>query len=249
MTALIRAELMKIRTTKLVYWLGLTAVALAGLSVAGTVFSPQQSGAAPLSTPEGVRAVFAAASAGSALSMVLGIVGMAGEWRHRTATATFLGVPRRGRVVTAKVFAHALVGLVYAVAVIAVTVTTAVICLRVKQVDYSITSGGIPSVLLGAALVTAIYAVLGVGYGALVRNQIAAIVSALLWTTAADALLVQFLPSVGRWTPGGASAALTQLSREGVHVLPVWAGALLLTAYGGLFAVIGLRTTVSRDVT
>ncbi|MDQ1709322.1 MAG: type transport system permease protein, partial [Frankiaceae bacterium] len=179
MTGLIRAELLKIRTTKLVYWLGLTAAALAGVSVAGTVFSPQQAGMPALATAQGVRTVFAAASSGSALSMVLGIIGMAGEWRHRTATATFLGVPRRGRVVAAKVLAHAVIGFVYAVLVVAVTVLTAVICLRVKHVHYSITGGGIPSVLVGAALVTVIYAVLGVGYGALVRNQIAAIVSAL----------------------------------------------------------------------
>lgn len=251
MTRLIRAELLKVRTTKLGYWLALVVGVLAALSVAGTVFGPERDRPDFLSTPEGVRAVFASASAGGTLAMVMGIVAMAGEWRHKTATAIFLAEPRRGRVVAAKVLAQAVLGLLYGALAVVVTVITAVVCLNVKNVDYSVTADGVPTVLLGAMLATAIYGVLGVGYGALVRNQIAAIVSGLLWTTVADGLVVTFLPAVGRWTPAGATAALTQAAggSEGIELLPVWAGALVLTAYGVLFAAIGVRTTVSRDIT
>jgi ABC-2 type transport system permease protein len=249
MIRLVRAELLKVRSTKLVYWLALVVAALSSIGVAATVFGRPQDQLYPLDSPEGLRSVFGSASAGTLLALVMGIIGMAGEWRHKTASSTFLAMPRRGRVVTAKVAAHAIVGLVYGLLAIVVTVVAAVICLRVKHVDYSLTGDRIPAVLLGALLATAIYGVVGVGYGALVRNQIAAIVSALLWTSIADALLVQFLPKLGKWTPGGASAALTEVARKGVDLLPVWGGAALLTAYGIVFALVGLRTTVSRDIT
>lgn len=250
MIRLVRAELFKTRSTKLGYWLALVVAVLAALSVAGTVFGPERDRAGFLQTSEGIRAVFASASAGGMLAMVMGIIGMAGEWRHKTATSMFLAEPRRGRVVTAKVVAHALLGLLYGVLAVVVTVVTAVICLGVKDIDYSITRDGVPMVLVGALLATAIYGVVGVGYGALVRNQIAAVVSGLLWTTIADGLIVTFLPAIGRWTPAGATAALTQATGgSDVEVLPVWAGALVLTAYGLLFAAIGVRTTVSRDIT
>lgn len=249
MTTLVRAELLKVLSTKLVYWLALVVAALAAVGVAATVFAPQQDGTFPLESAEGIRNVFAQAGAGSQLALVMGIVSMAAEWRHRTATTTFLAMPRRGRVVAAKVLAQALIGLAYGVLAVVVTVVTAAISLSVKDVDFSLTGSGVPSVLLGALLATLIYGIVGVGYGALVRNQIAAIVSALLWTSLADGLLVTFLPDIGKWTPGGAAGALTQAAREGIDLLPVWGGALLLTAYGVLFAVIGLRMTVSRDIT
>jgi ABC-type transport system involved in multi-copper enzyme maturation permease subunit len=249
MIGLVRAELLKVRSTKLVYWLALVVVVFSVVGVAATVFGQQQNGSFPLDSPEGVRSVFGAASAGTQLALVMGIVGMAAEWRHRTATSTFLAMPRRGRVVAGKLAAHAIVGFAYGVLAVIATVVAAAICLRVKHIDYRLTADHIPTVLLGALLATAIYGVVGVGYGALVRNQIAAVVSALLWSSVVDGLLVQFLPKLGKWTPGGASGALTEVARKGVDLLPVWGGALVLTAYGVVFALVGLRTTVSRDVT
>ena len=250
MTRLIRAELMKVRSTKLVWWLLLVVGALAALGVAGTVFGARPPDATPLESPEGLRSVFASANAAQLLAMILGIVAMVGEWRHRTATATFLVTPRRERVVIAKVLAQAIVGLLFGAFATVVTVIAAVISLGVKNVDFSLGGDRIPEVLIGGALATVVYSVLGVGYGALVRNQIAAIVSALLWVTVADTLLVALLPQIGKWTPGGATQSLSQLSgMNGDQLLPVWGGALLLVAYGLAFVVIGLRTTVSRDIT
>lgn len=250
MIRLVRAELMKVRSTKLVWWLLLVVAALVLLAVAGTVFGPRQEGVPPLDSPEGLRSVFASANSAQLLALVLGIIAMAGEWRHRTATSTFLATPRRGRLVAAKVLAQSIVGLAYGAFAAGLTVITAALCLSIKGIDYSLGSDKLPQVLLAGALATVVYSILGVGYGALVRNQIAAIVSALLWVTAADSLLVALLPKIGRWTPGGATQALSQLSNATGHeLLPVWGGALVLTAYGIAFVFIGVRTTVSRDIT
>ncbi len=93
---------------------------------------------------------------------------------------------------------------------------------------------------------------IGVGVGALVRNQIAAVVAALAWTFVVEQLLVALWPEVGRWTPGGAASAVLQLGDLATtrgDLLPVWGGALLLVAYAVVLSVVGARVTLERDLT
>jgi ABC-2 type transport system permease protein len=247
--ALVRAELLKIRSTRLYIWLALGLCGLVILGVAGSAYAAGQQGTPPLETPEGLRSLFQAAGSGTPFALVLGIIGMSGEWRHRTATSTFLAEPRRGRVVAAKLIAFALVGVIYAVVAISVTIVAALVALSIKNVDASVTEHGVPGVLLGAGLATAIYGIVGVGYGALVPNQVAALVTALVWSSVVDSLLVELLPAIGKWTPGGAAQSLSSYEVDGQELLPIWGGALLLTVYGVAFALAGTRLAVSRDIT
>jgi hypothetical protein len=107
-------------------------------------------------------------------------------------------------------------------------------------------------VLAAVFLVLLLYGPIGVGVGALVRNQIAAVVVALAWVFVAEQLLVALLPEVGRWTPGGATAAVLQLGDIATvrgELLPVWGGAVLLLAYAAALSAVGARLAVSRDLT
>lgn len=112
---------------------------------------------------------------------------------------------------------------------------------------------GVLQVLAGCLLVLLLYGPIGLGVGALVRNQVAAVVVALAWVFVVEQLLVALLPEVGRWTPGGATAAVLQLGDLATlgngELLPAWAGALLLVAYALLLAGAGARTTLRRDLT
>ena len=66
--------------------------------------------------------------------------------------------------------------------------------------------------VVGAVFVVmAAYSLIGVAVGALVRNQIAAVVGVLVWMLAAEQLLITTVPAFGRWTPGGATYGLLQL--------------------------------------
>ena len=56
------------------------------------------------------------------LFLILGIIGMTQEYRHRTATPTFLTTPTRWRVVVAKLIAYALAAVPFALVVLAVNV-------------------------------------------------------------------------------------------------------------------------------
>jgi len=56
------------------------------------------------------------------LLLILGVIGMTQEYRHRTATPTFLTTPRRGNVVIGKLIAYALVAVPFALLILAVNV-------------------------------------------------------------------------------------------------------------------------------
>jgi ABC-2 type transport system permease protein len=249
---LLHAEWLKLRTI----WMG--PIMLGGtvgytiLQVVATILSAGRAqGTFGLGTVAGVRVVLASATRGFVFIAVLGILAMAGEFRHQTATGTFLAAPRRGWAVTAKLLLYTLVGLAFAAVATALTLAIALPWLAARQVHVPGLGHEVLLTVAGLLLSGALYGLLGVGVGALLRNQVAAVVIAVLWITLVDALLVGLAPVVGRWTPGGALAALTRapVLRGATGYLPPWAGGLLLAAYGIAFAVAGTRLVVRRDVT
>src|SRR3954468_14208734 len=110
MPALLRAEIEKLRTTRTFWWYAAATIAFVVVSIAVAVNRAGSPGYAPLHSTDGVRAVFASASAGGVLLVLCGILLMAGEFQHRTAVATFLVTPDRRRVLSAKLAAASLVG-------------------------------------------------------------------------------------------------------------------------------------------
>ena len=128
------------------------------------------------------------------------------------------------------------------------TLAIALPWLAAKDVDVVLLSGDVGFVLLGAIVATALYALVGVGVGSLIRNQTAAVVVALVWVMVVESLFVSFLPEVGRWLPGGAVAALTSAATANGGLLPMWGGAILFAAYGLAFAAAGTRFVLQRDV-
>jgi ABC-type transport system involved in multi-copper enzyme maturation permease subunit len=231
--------------------LTITALAFTALNVVALILVAGQQGAPELTNPATLRQVFASAGSASVIVLVLGIIGMTTEFRHMTITSSFLATPRRGRVLAAKMGAYAVVGLAVAVLSWVLAVLLAVVLLPLRD-HAPIEWGAVVQILGGALLAFAIYGVLGVAVGALIRNQIAAIVAALVWVLLVESLLVAFLPTWGSWLPGGAAAAVLQAGAgvDGTaETLPVWAGALVLLGYALVFAVVAARTTLRLDIT
>ncbi len=252
MTALVRAELLKLRTVRLPLWLLLTTLALVLLGVLATVLTAGLEGA-PLERddPALLARAVASASGGSVVVLVLGILTLTQEFRFGTATPSFLVTPQRGRVLLAKLLAIAVTGLGFALvsAALAVGLSAVLLPLRDGVVTWDRT---VLEVLLGVVLVMVLYGPIGIAVGALVRNQIAAVVGSLAWIFVAEQLLVALLPKVGRWTPGGASSAVLQLGDLATtrgDLLPVWGGALLLLAYAVVLSLLAARLTLRRDLT
>jgi ABC-2 type transport system permease protein len=248
MTRLVQAELLKLWTTRTArVLLALAATGTAGLVTLVLVFAgrPGQ----PTLGDDALRQLVAAPNGPLTLAaLVLGVLGMAGEFRHGTATSTFLVTPVRGRVVAAKLLAAAVAGLAIALVAVAVVLALALPWLPAKGVDVDLADPGLASRVGGLAAAVALSAVLGTGLGALFRNQFAAVIVGLLWWQGGvEELLVAVLrrPGLGRWLPDGAAAALTA---PGDATLAMWAGGLLLAAYGLALALVGGRLVVRRDL-
>jgi ABC-2 type transport system permease protein len=107
-----------------------------------------------------------------------------------------------------------------------------------------------PGVVLG----TGLFAIYGLGLGALLKNQIVAIVVGLIFTLVVETIIGAVWPTIGEYLPGQAATALedagkTTLGGGTVHLLPWWGGALLLVVYGVALAVLGTLTTLRSDIT
>lgn len=247
--ALVRAELVKFATVRIGWILILAAVAETAVNVGANVLLANFPGLPGLSTSADVRRVFAGASGGLPLALVLGILTMTAEYRHQTITSTLLATPRRMRVVLAKTLGALVTGLVIGLACVVATVVTALATL--PFMDHApVPWSGVVSTLLGALVAYVCYAVLGTAIGTLITSQVAAITLTLLWVMLVEPLLTQFFPRIGRWLPGGAASGLTQTRgiRTVEYLAPVASAALLL-AYTAVLVAVASRTTLRRDIT
>jgi ABC-2 type transport system permease protein len=254
MTRLVRAEWTKLFTTRV--WIGLL---LGGCAMAGgfaalfTGFAGQggQNGQAlpPIGSSAYEQAAFAVSANATVLLLILGIIGMTQEYRHRTATPTFLVSPRRGRVVAAKLTAYALAAIPFALLIIATNVLVVEVYAGARGAAPSL-SGDNLRVLGGAFAALVIYAVIGVGVGALLRNQVGAIVGALVYLFVVEGIVIRAIPAIApafKWLPGGALEAMTATLND-TELLEPWQGGLLLLGYGLVAAVLGTFLAVRRDV-
>jgi len=246
MIRLIRAEFTKLATTRLIYGMAAVMAAFALLTVAANILDRQ--GAPPLSADSFPMFVAAPVTLLSGAALLLGILGMAGEFRHQTVTQTFLVTPDRGRVVAAKLVAYPLAGIALALVILAFTAAVATGWLTAKGITPSLLDARLGRVLLGAVLAAGLCGLVGVGVAALVRNQVAALVGVAVWVLLVEGLLMSLLnaPSLGKWLPSAAAAALTNPGGAGLSRL---AGTLLLAGYGLALALAGTRLVVRRDIT
>jgi ABC-2 type transport system permease protein len=260
-SALLRAELRKITSTRLWWGLLVGALLFSGIqSVANAVVAGMDpgtgSGPMPgLETAEAVRSVYPSAmSSGTyVFALVLGITGMTGEYRYETITSTFLVSPRRGRVVVAKLVAHALVGVVYGVLGLLMVLVVGGTTMTVRGYGPGLDTDRLWASMGLAVLAVAIWAVLGIGIGTLVRSQVAAIVAAVAVTFLVEPLLTYALTaadldSLVKWLPTNASTALMSPANVLLDYLDWWVGGLVLLGYGLVLAAAGVLLSVRRDV-
>lgn len=193
MSALLRAELLKLRTTRTFVVLVGVAVAISLLVVVLTVtlgsgFSDDE-----------VSEIFAG-DFSSLFILLLGVVGMAGEWRHRTITGTVLAAPDRRRLVAAKTISYAVAGVALS---LVVTVAIMIVGTLLLSSAGEPTAGivDLADVLWRNLVVAALLGALGVCVGGLVRNQVVAIVGLLILSFAIEPTLLGLAADVGRFGP------------------------------------------------
>lgn len=253
MTTALRAEMRKLTTTQVLTWLIVLAVALCILIASlGSGFSGD---ATPEDRPLELLLNFAIGFPWL-IAAILGVIGITGEYRHLTVTPTFLSVPRRGTVVTAKLLTYLVTGLIIGALCIAATIAVAAPWLSAKGFTIDLGSDSTVRIIVGGIIASGIYGVVGVGLGALLRNQVAAVVGLVIYLFVVEPILsaIPKVQSAYPYLPGGAASALVQTTDpdaqvSGYTLLDPWVGGVVLLAYGILFAVLGSLLTVRRDVT
>jgi ABC-2 type transport system permease protein len=179
-------------------------------------------------------------------AVIFGILLMSGEYRHGTVTWTFLATPRRERVLTAKLVVAAFAGIVLAVLAAAVTSAVAVPWLQAR--DLHIAAGEYLGDLGGLLVGSAFWGALGVAVGTLLRNQVVAVIVALVWFLVVENLVVALLPDIGRWLPDAALQAMLGGSDLDDPLPRLLGGAVALGYVLGIAAA-GYAVTLRRDVT
>jgi ABC-2 type transport system permease protein len=259
----VRAEWLKLRTTAVPWVLTGIALIINALLIL-TVFlnhgDDNGGGRATLVSPgytvphtvQQLRNLVGAGFPGYLFALLLGVLCVTTEFRHKTVTTSFLVMPRRPQFVGAKVVTSAILGAALAVVMLAATVIGGGLTLAARGGSFSDMVRQIPAVAPGMILVFLLFAILGVGVGSLITNQVAAIVVTLGWFVILEGILVNLVNGAERWVPTGAALAASRLTRgPGARfgLFNWWQGSLLVLFYGLAFAIIGSVILTERDIT
>jgi ABC-2 type transport system permease protein len=244
-TTLITNEWTKLRTIRSPWLMvaiqqAVIVAGVSGLAVAG----------ADLNTANGVRILFTHAGIASAIvSLILGITAVAGEYRHRSITDTYLATPARARVITAKLATYTAVGAVLGALSAVTGLATTAIWTVARDGTLDLAGAQAWRIVAGIVAINATYAAIGVSLGALIPNLTGAIAVALVWIALVESTVANLLGDVGRWLPNRAGMAVDYMPANTAPLLPQGGAAFVLAGYVAVFILAALTTSTRRDVT
>ena len=236
MSELLRSETVKVLTVRTFLWIVLANLGL--LLITGFSVSASEGTLNSASDDRGVAQI---AAVSVVFALMGGIVIMAGEASHGTITQTLLVTPVRQRVLASKVVVAAAVGFVLAV-------VSEAIMLLITVPGASLDVGNARPVLIGVVIAAPLAGALGVGLGAVVHAQGAAIAISLIWLLVGENLATLVLRDGAKYTPGRAFAALTSGDRTGDELLGMVQGGVVSVAWAAAFLAAGVLVLLGRDV-
>lgn len=246
MSGVIRSELLKLRTTRTFFGIVIATLGLVTLITGAQAlldnFDHRSTPGIDLLDVAGLAQPFA---------LVLGILAVSTEFRHGTITPTLLATPDRVRLMLAKLSAHGAAGIVLGLVAYGIAVLLMAVILPLRDVSSEISTGDGLEMVVGGIVCIGLLAAIGVGVGAVVRNQVGAVIGGLAWFFMIEPLLTA-IPTVGDWIDdygiGGAVTALSGSQFDGGAEIGQVAGGLLLLAYAALFSIAGAILLRRRDI-
>jgi len=241
--AQIKAELLKVRSTRTTVGLLLGMIALILLF---ELLTGLLSNASALSSVENQRQLLSLASLAGIFSALAGVLLVTSEYRYGTIRPTILFTPYRSRVLAAKVISGALAGIVFGIVGEALGWALGYVILSGRGITFALSGGDVAQLALGALGGIALWGAIGAGLGGIVRNQVGAVITLLAWGFVVSPLLFGLVPSVGHFMPSYSQDALVGLTTQ--HLLKPVVGGIVLVAWAILLAVVGVAMSARRDV-
>jgi hypothetical protein len=247
MLTLLGTELLKLRTMRWPWILGGLTLAATAVQALQPVYKAGRDGDPSIGTSLAELAVLDAAGRGALAALLMGVLVVTSEFRHHTVTVSLLQSPRRGRVVTAKAVAAALVGLALGVAALMIVL---VLGTASEAVQSQLLNSDIILRAVGLVLTYPLYALLGTATGCLLaRNQPLAVVIPVLLLAGLEGFALSPVPQGLRvWSILATTSAL-QNAGDVPLVLPIWAGGAALLAYSLILIGAGALHIVRADIT
>lgn len=261
MIRLIRIELLKLTTTRLSYGLLATGAGLTALfsALEASRAGKGTSGVAPLYTASGLDSVITGGIWALLLAAILGVTVSSGEFRHQTATSTYLAAPRRTQVLAAKAIAAALAGAVFGLVGYAIALGTGLGFTAARGYHVGVGDATMAGYGAGHLLAAALLAAVGVGVGTLIRSQLAGVIGVFVWAIIVESVIGGLFTSVRPYLPYTAATTLSGASLGGgafgpAHSvagggpLPSAAAAALVAGLAIVLCAVAARTTLRRDI-
>ncbi len=270
MITALRTELRKITTTR-AWWINAAVmfgymVVMSAIMAASFVLAMRAAEGTEASPGELVLDPQAAASSVYTLAVALGYIFPAllgamvvtTEFRHHTITPTLLAEPRRSLVLGCKLAAVLPFGIAVAVAGVLGAVIGGAATLAVMGEPTFLSDAQMQRTIALSVVALVIWSLVGVGFGSVLTNQVAAIVVLLAFTQFVEPLLRLLLAQfdatemISKFLPGAAGEAIAgsslYVSSGLADLLQPWQGAVVLFVYAVVFTVIGRLTTFRRDI-
>jgi ABC-2 type transport system permease protein len=240
----IRSEWLKLRTTRTTWWLFGGMLAWIGL-LSWFALASAPAGALEAGLV-GVPVWLVVLSVLPIFVLVLAIRSFTDEVRHGSIVPTLLATPERRIVLLAKVLVLSGAGIAFALAATGLGVGVTAIWFVAEGVTPTVVAGSVTRAVGRTVLVAALWSALGVGIGAAVRHQVAAIVGALAWVLAVEQILETAMPNLATFLPAHAANAAIGFGTT-VAVRPV-VGAIVLGGWALASVALADRLMARRDV-
>jgi hypothetical protein len=194
--------------------------------------------------------------------VLMGTLTVTTEYRHGTLTPTFLAQPRRHLVLLGKFLTGIPLGFIYGLAALVATVGPAAGLLAIFGEPTGLDNSAIVGTLGRNLLALVLWTLIGVGFGTLLRHQVAAIVALLVFTQFVEPMLrfiqiaaeqdwpwLKFLPgAAGDGLTGGSYMNMLADALEQTSLLGRTSAGLVMLAYALVLTVAGYFVSWRRDV-
>jgi len=263
MTTVLASEFRKVVTTR--GWLVMmviTAAVSVGFSVIFAVIGLNTPGRGNLFTHPGfIAAIYTGNNqAARVVAIIAGALMMGQEFRYKTLSTSYLAVPHRTQMVGGKAITTFVYGLAFGLVATLAGFIVAAVFVLIKDGTLALDQRGTWQALLLNVVSVALWAMIGFGFGILIKNMLASVLIAVGFAYIIEPI-VNVIFALEEWTvpanlmPSSATSTLLGVDASGAIGAggaggggwPAWAGFLVLLGWGAIPAVVGILTTVRQD--